>query len=280
MANPQLENGHTQIANEILEAFCHAFPGGANAQVLLAIIRRTYGWKKKEDAISISQLQGMTGLSRRAVIYVLQNLEAKKFITVKRQRGRGHTNEINTIALQKNHELWVVQRKAPQYENQLRKQREKYHKQVVQRKQGGAKNPEIEAKNSGAGKMGSAKNGKRVVQRNDDTMQIFAPTKETITKEKVTKEKYIKRKYGEFENVLLTDGDYQKLQEEFGGEAQEYIERLSAYMESKGKRYKNHYATILNWKRRDEKEVKSGKAHNSRSLPERHSYTPSPIRDD
>ena len=35
---------------------------------------------------------------------------------------------------------------------------------------------------------------------------------------------------------------------------QERIERLSAYMQSRGKRYKSHYATILTWERNEKKQ--------------------------
>lgn len=63
-------------------------------------------------------------------------------------------------------------------------------------------------------------------------------------KEKINK----KEKYGEFENVLLTDEEYHKLEE---SNLLTYIDTLSNYIASKGKRYKSHYATILNWSRRD-----------------------------
>ena len=60
-----------------------------------------------------------------------------------------------------------------------------------------------------------------------------------------------RHKYGEYQNVLLTDSDMQKLKEEFPADWEERIERLSAYMASTGKGYKNHLATIRNWARRD-----------------------------
>lgn len=60
-----------------------------------------------------------------------------------------------------------------------------------------------------------------------------------------------RHKYGEYKNVLLTDSDMQKLKEEFPNDWEERIERLSYYMESKGKTYKNHMATIRNWARKD-----------------------------
>ena len=251
MANPQVENGHTKIANEILDAFCLTFPGGSRAQVLLAIIRRTYGWQKKQDHISTSQLVSMTGLCRRSVIYALQNLEAQRFITVQRQRGRGNINEINTVGLQKNYDLWVVQRNSPQYDKQLLKQRLKYRQGVVQRK------------------GGSAKKGPKVVQRNEKNGQFFAPTKE------IKKTKENNNIYGEFQNVLLTELDHQKLIDRFGSDKTlALIERLSAYIESQGKnKYKSHYATLLNWHRRDGDNAKA----TSRRLPK--AYTASPNDD-
>lgn len=62
--------------------------------------------------------------------------------------------------------------------------------------------------------------------------------------------KPVRHKYGEYKNVLLTDEDMAKLQKEFPDWKQR-IERLSSYMESTGKSYKNHLATIRNWARMD-----------------------------
>ena len=66
----------------------------------------------------------------------------------------------------------------------------------------------------------------------------------------------IKREYGEFKNVLLTDDDYKKLEEI---NALSLIENLSRYIASTGKRYKSHYATILNWDRRDKQKQEQDK---------------------
>lgn len=78
-------------------------------------------------------------------------------------------------------------------------------------------------------------------------------TKESSTKESTTKEsrREPRHKFGEYSNVLLTDSDVQKLQAEFPTDWEERIERLSSYMASTGKSYKNHLATIRNWARRD-----------------------------
>lgn len=68
--------------------------------------------------------------------------------------------------------------------------------------------------------------------------------------QKPKKEKPVKHKYGEYKNVLLTDDELEKLKDKFP-DWQDRIERLSLYIESKGAKYKSHYATILSWARRD-----------------------------
>lgn len=68
--------------------------------------------------------------------------------------------------------------------------------------------------------------------------------------EKKSDRKQEKRRYGSSLNVLLTDDEYSKLKARFI-DADERIENLSLGIASKGYKYKDHYATILNWARRD-----------------------------
>ena len=72
-----------------------------------------------------------------------------------------------------------------------------------------------------------------------------------IDKKKSISKKPARHKYGEYQNVLLSDDDLNKLQAEFPADWESRIERLSSYMASSGKSYKNHLATIRNWARRD-----------------------------
>lgn len=60
-----------------------------------------------------------------------------------------------------------------------------------------------------------------------------------------------KESFGEFENVLLSEQELNKLKTRFGEDANSYIDRLSSYIASSGKRYKSHYATILTWAEKD-----------------------------
>lgn len=55
----------TQIPNEILDKMAEMTP--AEFKVLVAICRKTFGWQKERDVISLSQLEELTGLSRTAV---------------------------------------------------------------------------------------------------------------------------------------------------------------------------------------------------------------------
>jgi len=78
-----------------------------------------------------------------------------------------------------------------------------------------------------------------------------------------------KKEYGQFKNVLLTDDEYQKLEAKFNHHISELIEELSLGIESKGYKYKSHYAAIISWRRRAD-----GKAGHKRELPT--NYTPTP----
>ena len=60
-----------------------------------------------------------------------------------------------------------------------------------------------------------------------------------------------RHKYGIYKNVLLTDEDMEKLKSEFPDDWQNRIERLSEYIASSGKTYKNHLATIRVWAKKD-----------------------------
>lgn len=73
-------------------------------------------------------------------------------------------------------------------------------------------------------------------------------------KEKINKkEKPVRHKYGEYKNVLLSDQEMEKLQDEFPFDWQQRIENVSAYCASHGKTYKDYLATIRSWARKDKK---------------------------
>jgi len=83
VANPQLENGHTRIANEILEALIRINLSGQEMSAALYVIRKTYGYGKKEDYIALSQFQEALNISKTRASQVINSLQLKKILTVK-----------------------------------------------------------------------------------------------------------------------------------------------------------------------------------------------------
>lgn len=66
--------------------------------------------------------------------------------------------------------------------------------------------------------------------------------------EKTKKEKPPKHKYGEFNNVLLTDGEYQKLVDKLGKEKTDaVVKNYSEIKEMKGYKYNSDYMALLKW---------------------------------
>ena len=61
--------------------------------------------------------------------------------------------------------------------------------------------------------------------------------------------------YGHYQNVFLTDEELADLQASFPAVWEQYIEKLSEYMASTGKRYQSHAATIRRWAGEDAKKA-------------------------
>ena len=86
------------------------------------------------------------------------------------------------------------------------------------------------------------------VTENPAQLSTNRTSTETINKRE---KKEIQHRYGSYENVLLSDTEYGKLRQEFPGDYQMRVERLSEYMASTGRSYKNHLATIRSWAKRE-----------------------------
>lgn len=108
MANPQKENGHVDIANEIVEALSRTYLSPTESRVLWAVIRKTYGWHKKMDRISYSQLEELTKLDRWHIAPALKRLVSRNIIT---QTGNAHTL---SYGLQKNFDAWTLPKQVTQ----------------------------------------------------------------------------------------------------------------------------------------------------------------------
>jgi Bacteriophage replication protein O len=100
----------TPVPDEVFDVLMPQL-SGAELKVLLYICRRTFGFKKESDSISLHQiahgittrdgrvLDGGTGLCKRHVIRALKVLEKKNIIKVTRKVDETGLNEVNTYSL-------------------------------------------------------------------------------------------------------------------------------------------------------------------------------------
>ena len=77
----------------------------------------------------------------------------------------------------------------------------------------------------------------------------------------IDKEREIDKKstpifYGQYKNVKLSNEEYKNLKEKLNSHTEIMINKLSRYMKSSGKTYKNHYVTILNWYEQDKDKLR------------------------
>lgn len=100
--SPQFENGFTRISNDLLEALCSYRLPGEEMQCLLVVIRKTCGYQREDDAISLSQFAAMTGLKRPNVVRALNGLVSKKILTV----IKNDTVLVNKYAINKGFSGW------------------------------------------------------------------------------------------------------------------------------------------------------------------------------
>lgn len=103
----QIENGnYTRISNIILESLVKMPFKGCELAVILYIIRKTYGYHKKQDEISLSQFCAGLDRSRPTIVKALKNLQLVKVVKLVR---RGNSlKEGNVYSLNKYEQEWEL----------------------------------------------------------------------------------------------------------------------------------------------------------------------------
>lgn len=103
-------------------------------------------------------------------------------------------------------------------------------------------------------------------RKNNDNSEIYTAKKSKVKESKVNKSKgestsacadTFPQPYGCYKNVYLTNEELEALKIEFPNDYSQRIERLSEYIASSGKKYKNHLATIRSWARKDKEKSQS-----------------------
>jgi len=105
-ASPQTENGYLMIANELFDALIQFRLSGEQRQVLDFIIRKTYGFRKKVDAIPLSQFVKATGLKKSHVSRAINALKSRNII----KGTKTGTFDATIYGINKDYRSW---RKAP-----------------------------------------------------------------------------------------------------------------------------------------------------------------------
>ncbi len=95
--SPQLKNGFTPLANELLEALIRQKLHGREWAVIMAVARHTYGYQRKTHCITGGDIAAMTTISPNHARDVVAGLLAKKIL-----------HRINgCLGLQKDYSLWM-----------------------------------------------------------------------------------------------------------------------------------------------------------------------------
>jgi len=83
MASPQLEDGYTRIANELLDAMIKSDLSKREMKVALCVARMTYGFARKVWVTDYQEIAERTGLLRRHVISTVKSLQTRSVVSKK-----------------------------------------------------------------------------------------------------------------------------------------------------------------------------------------------------
>lgn len=108
MANPQLHNGHTRIANEILNEIIKTNLNGTQFRLVMAIWRYTYGFQRKQNEMSVSFLSKVIDAGRTQVDRELNALINRNIIA---NNGIGNKGA-RILAFNKNYNEWGEKEKS------------------------------------------------------------------------------------------------------------------------------------------------------------------------
>ena len=214
-----------------------------------------------KSVIDTDQFMDMPATAQNLYFHLLLRADDDGFLSnVKQvQRMTGNKDDDLKILFAKQYlipfESGVVVIKHWKIHNYIQKDR--YHPSRLPEKE------EVEVNSYGEWELKSVKS---VSNLYPDCIQTVSIGKDSIGKDSIGKdrvrdrdrekeEKPPRHRYGEYKNVLLTDQDMEKLKTEFPSDWEQRIDRLSSYMASTGKSYKNHLATIRNWARMDKEKV-------------------------
>jgi len=103
MASPQCENGYTRIANELMDKLVKARIPGEQIRCLLFVLRKTYGFSRKEAELSYAEIAQATRIKRPNAVRAMRELVSKQILGV---INTDTSNKV-TYRFNKNYDLWT-----------------------------------------------------------------------------------------------------------------------------------------------------------------------------
>ncbi len=103
MASPQVENGYTRIANELLQAICNKLTNSTWVRIIFWTIRLTYGFNRKEVQSNYAAYATKLNLTKDTIRHAFMDLENRKIIFF-----RVITQDVFVISVNKDYELWKI----------------------------------------------------------------------------------------------------------------------------------------------------------------------------
>jgi len=104
VAKPQLEDGYTRVANEVLEKVYSLNLNGTQLRLLLCVWRYTYGFQRKECEGAISFLAKAIGADKKNIKKNLDTLIIRKILLVTKEAT---FSKPRVISFNKNYDEWV-----------------------------------------------------------------------------------------------------------------------------------------------------------------------------
>ncbi|MEC0239460.1 replication protein [Paenibacillus dokdonensis] len=233
MAGPQLEDGYTRIANAIIEEVARRKLNGTQYSILLTVWRYTYGFNRKDCALSVSFIKEAIDGDLKGVKKELGNLIDRRILVITKE---AHGIQPRRIAFNKRFEEWGVVVKSPP---------------LPKKPSGGQMTP-------------------RVVDNSPPVVGVNRPPKKE-RKKTLKKEDIYMDKLKFHDTVYLTLEQYEKLCSEFGKHrVDNTIEALDEWQTNKkpSQHKKDHNKTIRVWIKKDMEKSKTFKTKQQRNQEE------------
>lgn len=109
MASPQVENGYTRIANELMEVIPLYKFNGTQFRILFVVLRYTYGFQRKSHELSLTFIADSTGMHKQQIKRELDILIKNKVLI---EEEPPSFNKPRIIQFNKNYNEWLISRQS------------------------------------------------------------------------------------------------------------------------------------------------------------------------